>query len=537
MEVIVRGIKLALDEGEGLLPQRVSRVLGLAENEVRSCRIVRKSLDARRRREPLFVYTLAVSLSGEIRFPSDCPAGISIKTAGKPLPSFPASLHPRKSRLAGKTRRPIVVGSGPAGLFAALVLAKSGLCPLLLERGKPVEERVGDVEDFWRRGRLNPESNAQFGEGGAGTFSDGKLTSRTDHPYSAWVKKILVECGAPESISIDARAHIGTDRLRKILPVFRQMLLDSGCEVRFGSRVTDFIFSRGRFSAVVVNDQQEIEAGGLILAAGQSAGDIYERLAHFGFVLAAKPFALGLRVEHPQELINRIQYGKWSGRKELPPAEYFLKSTPGAFGRHVYSFCMCPGGRIIGTGSASGEVATNGMSDYLRDGSRANSALVVNVRADDIPGADPLRGLSFRRHWERRAFILGGGDYSAPGQRLGEFMKDLSPSLGDNTVWPKARPAALKETLPPFVYEALKGGIRAFSRQMPGFETEEANLFGVETRTSSPVRILRGDDGCCLARPGIYPCGEGAGYAGGIISSAIDGINGALKLSQARPAR
>jgi uncharacterized FAD-dependent dehydrogenase len=403
---------------------------------------------------------------------------------------------------------------------------------LLLERGKAVPERLSDVRAFWETGVLNPESHVHFGEGGAGTFSDGKLTTRVKNPYTAWVKRVLADMGAPADILADARPHIGTDRLREIVVNLRYRLIGMGCEVRFGACVTDFLIRQRKLVGIVVNGSEEIRADHLILATGQSADDTYRKLAERGVALAPKAFAVGLRIEHPQEIINRIQYGRWAGHPDLSPADYFLTAKIEALNRSVYSFCMCPGGMVIGCSAEAGGVITNGMSRFRRDSPYANSAVVVNVRVEDLGGEGPLAGLAFRRHWEERAFRAGGGDYCAPVQRLTDFLagKDHSP-IGRCSFLPGVREADLRDVLPPFVVEALKRGFAEFERKMPGFITGEAHLIGVETRTSSPVRILRGEDGQGVNVAGLFPCGEGAGYAGGIVSSALDGIRAAERLA------
>ncbi|MEN6623232.1 MAG: FAD-dependent protein, partial [Smithella sp.] len=387
----------------------------------------------------------------------------------------------------------VVVGSGPAGLFAAYVLAARGILVVLLERGSAIESRTKDVKIFWEIGILNPESNVLFGEGGAGTFSDGKLNSRSKNPYSWWVKKTLVEMGAPSAILIDAKPHIGTDRLRKVIINLRNKLKEMGCSIRFGAKVNDFVVRKGGLEAIIVNEKEEIKTNQLVLAIGQSADDTYRKLEARGIVMEAKPFAMGLRVEHPQELINSIQYGKWSGHPNLPPAEYFITAATGDLNRSVYTFCMCPGGSVIGCSAFPGYVLTNGMSNSLRDGVFANSAIVVNVRTNDfLRGEDPLAGLKFRAKWEKKAFQTGGGNYYAPAQNLVDFLeKKITDHLRLTSFLPGVRPALLDEVLPAFVADALRSGIYEFNRKMPGFITGEAHLIGVETRTSSPVRISR----------------------------------------------
>jgi len=423
----------------------------------------------------------------------------------------------------------VVVGSGPAGLFAAYTLAVAGVPVLLMERGRPIEKRVEDVKKFWEEGIFQPQSNVLFGEGGAGTFSDGKLTSRTKNPYAGMVKKVLVEAGATPAILTDAKPHIGTDKLRQVIIRMRKKLEAMGCVLQFESQVTDFVIRRGEVAAVIVNTEREIKTSHVILAIGQSADDTYQKLHDRGVKMEPKPFAMGLRVEHPQVLINEIQYGRWSGHPKLPPAEYFVTAAVKELNRSVYTFCMCPGGQVIGCSAFPGAVITNGMSNRMRNGEFANSAVVVNVRVEDFAGAgEPLSGLAFRGRWEREAFRAGGGNYCAPAQKMTDFLENRSSGrVGRTSFLPGVRAAELAEVLPVFVTDALREGIRQFDRKMTGFISEEAHFIGVETRTSSPVRICRNSDGQSEGLRGIYPCGEGAGYAGGIVSSALDGMKAA----------
>ncbi len=515
-------IVLSLDEGEELLPRKISDLLGISPDEIISLRVVRRSLDARRNRPPRFVYVVDATLADEKG---------ALEKAGEGLKIRLVEEEPERERFLRMPlpeKRPIVIGSGPAGLFAALTLALEGIPVLLLERGRPVQERVADTVSFWREGILNRESNVHFGEGGAGTFSDGKLTTRVKNRRTEWVKKTFADLGAPSEILTDARPHIGTDRLRQVVVHLRQRLLERGCEIRFNARVTDIIVHKDSVAGIVVNGSEEIRTDHLILAIGQSAVETYEKIHERGIRLAAKPFAMGLRVEHPQELMNRIQYGKWWPHGNLPPADYVLTAKIPGMDRAVYTFCMCPGGEIIGCSSAEGEVVTNGMSLYRRESPFANSAVVVNVRVEDFAGESPLSGINLRREWEKKAFLLGGGNYRAPAQRLTDFATGKeSRDIGPTSFHPGVTIVPLKEVLPPFVCEALRAGLMIFDRKMPGFLTSEASLMGVETRTSSPVRIVRGEDGQSVTMSGLYPCGEGSGYAGGIMSSALDGIRAA----------
>ncbi len=530
MNLKINGLALSLGEGEEMLFARAASLLGIPRAMISDLRVVRRSIDARRSRPPRFIYLLSVRLPEGLPFsPRGDAAGITVTEE----PDTPEEgwVAPSAKGIHRPERSAVVVGCGPAGLFAALTLAGQGVSVLLVERGKAIPERLPDVRAFWEKGILQPESHVHFGEGGAGTFSDGKLTTRVKNPYTGWVKGIMAEMGAPPDILVDAHPHIGTDRLRAVVVNLRNRLGEMGCEVRFGSRVSDFIIHRGRLVGLVVNESEEIRTDRVILAIGQSADDTFRKLAEREVALAPKPFAVGLRVEHPQEMIDRIQYGRWAGHPDLPAAVYFLTAKIETMNRSVYSFCMCPGGRVIGSSAMEGGVITNGMSGFRRDSPYANSAVVVNVRVEDLGAAGPLAGLVFRRQWEERAFHAGGGTYCAPAQRLTDFLAGRrGSSVGRCSFLPGIREADLRGLLPPFVVEALKRGFGEFERKMPGFVTEEATLIGVETRTSSPVRIIRGEDGQSITAAGLFPCGEGAGYAGGIISSALDGIRAAERL-------
>ncbi len=520
----MEGLRLAPDENKAQLKEKAIAMLGIAEEDIYRWQIVRKSIDARRNRPPVLVFAVELELLADVEMPLNSPPGVTIRAIPYEPPSAPAFFPSLRAQ------KPIIVGCGPAGLFAALAFVRNGLPVTLFERGKAVHERTADVAAFWRRGLLDPESHVQFGEGGAGTFSDGKLTSRAKHTLTGWVKQVLVDMGAPVSILLDGKPHIGTDRLREVVVNLREHLIQKGCDVRFQSRMTDIVVHDGHIAGIIVNEKEEIATDCLILASGQSADDTYGMLHARGVHLEPKPFAMGVRVEHPQALIDEIQYGPWAGHPHLPPAEYFLTAKTADGNRSIYTFCMCPGGVVIGSSARAGGIVTNGMSDTLRSGPFANSAVVVNVRVDDFcTGTDsPLAGLTFRKHWEERAFALGGGNYFAPAEKLIHFITDKeSPDAGRTTFLPGIRAIPLHEALPHFVALPLKEGLQAFNRKMSGFITAEANLIGIETRTSSPVRITRGPDGQSIGLAGLYPCGEGAGYAGGIISSALDGIRAA----------
>lgn len=523
MDIQIRDIKLQLGESEDELSKRIALILEINVSDIAQLRIVRKSLDARRERPPCFVYSVACSVPDGTDLPDENSHAVVEKKA---LPADSKN-KPAAVRTVKKT---VVIGSGPAGLFAALTLAERGVSALVLERGKKIPERAKDVHHFWKNSILNPESNVHFGEGGAGTFSDGKLTSRARNPYTEQIRKTFIDMGAPANILYDAKPHIGTDRLRDVVINIRRRLTRMDCDVKFEAKVTDFLVHKKRIVGLVVNGCEEIRVDSIILAAGQAARDTYECLHERGIAMEPKPFAMGVRIEHPQELINKIQYGRWAGHADLPPAEYFITARVPGGDRSVYTFCMCPGGHVIACSSDTGGVVTNGMSFYARDGLFANSAVVVNVRREDFADSSSLAGLAFRRRWEEEAFIMGGGDYRAPAQRLIDFLRDGEGSAGACTYLPAVKEAPLRKALPPFVTEALKEGFAQFNRKMPGFVTAEATVIGVETRTSSPVRITRKSDGESLSTAGLYPCGEGSGYAGGIISSALDGMRAAMSV-------
>lgn len=517
MTLRLREVPLALDESEELLPVRIAEELAIHVGAIKNLRMVRRGVDARRKSRILFVHTVEFSLENEEE--------ILVKFAGHPrlerVPEFVPEILIKMS----PGHRVLVVGMGPAGLFSALELARSGAQVTLIDRGCPVEERVPAVERFWRDGTLDPENNVQFGEGGAGTFSDGKLTTRLNHPFTTEVLRTLVACGAPAEILIQAKPHIGTDRLRLVLIRLRQKLLALGVEMRYQERLVGLEMHSGRVSAGLCSSGEHIPCDNLVLALGHSARDTYALLAREEVRLEAKPFAIGVRAEHPRALINTIQYGI-SDHLRLPAADYSLAWNDPQSKRGIYSFCMCPGGEVILSSSALGEVVVNGMSRLCRDSPYSNSALVVTVRPDDFGDSDPLAGVRFQQHWEEVAFRCGGGDYFAPAQNLMTFIGGKGV-LAQVSTRPGVREADLTTVLPYFVSEGLRRALPHFERKMRGFITNEATLIGVETRTSAPLRILRGEQGESLSHPGLYPVGEGAGYAGGIMSAAIDGLRSA----------
>ncbi|HWI41138.1 MAG TPA: FAD-binding protein [Verrucomicrobiae bacterium] len=514
MPVVVRNLTLSPGEPEEKLRGQVASRYNLPPEDILSLTVIRRGIDARKKPRVKVVYSVRLVLRDEERF---------LRRYGG---ADVAAEEPRRGRSFPAIPQPgdgiVIVGAGPAGLFCALRLSEYGLTATLLERGDDVRGRLQRVQRFWSEGLLDPESNVQFGEGGAGTFSDGKLTTRVKDPEVEYVLRQLVAFGAPADIMVAAKPHIGTDLLRGVVVALREHLQRSGFHVRFRSRLTSIAAAAGRVSGAVVGDADEIACGMLVLAPGHSSRDTYEMLQRSGVALEAKPFAIGVRVEHPQELIDSIQYGRGHSAA-LPPADYAVTFNDAVSGRSAYSFCMCPGGVVVASSSEAGGVVTNGMSLSRRNAPCANSALVVNVRPDDFGGSGPLAGIEFQRKWEHRAFAAGGGGYAAPAQNLISFLGGKGGQCR-SSYRPTVRETDLAEVLPPYVAETLRSGIRHFDSRMKGFITADATLTGVETRTSAPVRIVRGEDLQSVTLKGLYPAGEGAGYAGGIVSAALDGI-------------
>jgi uncharacterized FAD-dependent dehydrogenase len=511
-------IKMPLGHDAAELERRILKLLRTGKDELEGYSIEKKSFDARDRNDIRIVYAVVANLRRE---PSrGFPESVASRVPERGSYVFPAA---RNSALP----RPIVVGSGPAGLFCALVLAENGYRPLLLERGDGIDARNAKVSAFFDSGSLDPESNIQFGEGGAGTYSDGKLnTTVTDQSFrNAKVLEEFVEAGAPPEIRYLNKPHIGTDYLVRVVKALRKKIEAEGGEVRFRSRVSSLLVAGGRIRGVVLGGSERIEAEAVVLAIGHSARDTFLELSGSGIAMERKAFAIGLRIEHPQEMISRRQFGESWRDPALPVADYKLTHRS-ANGRGVYTFCMCPGGYVVNSSSEPGMVACNGMSDYGRDSANANSAIVATVGPSDFGEGGELSGMDYQRKWERLAFEAGGGDFRLPLQTLGDFLA-ARPSTALGAVLPSIRGryslADLNACLPDYVAASIKEGILAFDRSIPGFARPDALLSGVETRTSSPVRILRGEDFQSAVR-GLYPCGEGSGYSGGIMSSAIDGI-------------
>ena len=565
-------LRLPLDHPADALRTAIVTRLGVRDGDLKNFTIFKRSYDARKRTALLFIYTVDCELNDEAAGPK-----LLEKHAGdrniNPTPDTsyhfvghaPADFYRQRPRLADQAPahnlqqhrlRPLVIGFGPCGIFAALILAQMGLRPVVLERGKQVRERTKDTWALWRKGVLDPESNVQFGEGGAGTFSDGKLWSQISDPRHL-TRKVLMEfakAGAPQEILYVSKPHIGTFRVVSVVEKMRAEIEAMGGEIRFGQRVTDVRIEAGHIRGVTLASGEELRADHVVLALGHSARDTFAMLHARGVYMEAKPFSVGFRIEHPQSIIDRARFGPNAGNPLLGPADYRLVHQA-SNGRGVYSFCMCPGGTVVAATSEVGRVVTNGMSQYSRKERNANAGIVVGITPQDYardpdaldsdalgpnasgpvkdaPGpVNPLDGIAFQRQWEARAFELGGGDYEAPGQLVGDFIKGRrSAEFGQvlPSYQPGVRLTDLDESgngsLPDYAIAAIREALSAFDRQIKGFAMYDAVLTGVETRTSSPLRITRGKDYQSLNVKGLYPAGEGAGYAGGIMSAGVDGI-------------
>jgi uncharacterized FAD-dependent dehydrogenase len=520
----IQELRLPLDHAEPALREAVLKRLQAKPDDLIGFTVFKRAWDARRKNAIQLIYTIDAELRDEDR------ARKSLAKDAQIVPTPDMAYRPVASRPAG-AMRPVIIGMGPCGLFAALILAEMGFRPIVLERGKIVRERTKDTFRFWRQGVLNPASNAQFGEGGAGTFSDGKLYSQVKDPRHLG-RKVLTEfvaAGAPEEILYVAKPHIGTFRLVSMVESMREKIEALGGEIRFEHQVVDLIVEQSRVAGVVLGNGETIACNRLVMALGHSARDTFEMLRRRGVFFEPKPLSIGVRIEHPQSIIDSARFGASAGNPILGAADYKL-AWHASNGRSVYSFCMCPGGTVVAAASEPGRLVTNGMSQYSRKERNANAGIVVGITPDDFPGGakgDPLAGIAFQRHWEEQAFLAGGSSWNAPGQRVEDFLSGRpSTSLGEvvPSYRPGVTPTDLSRCLPDFAVAAIREALPQFARQIPGFAMGDAVMTGVETRTSSPVRMTRDRDFQSLATRGLFPAGEGAGYAGGILSAAIDGI-------------
>ncbi len=524
-------LALPLDHPPEALRPTITRRLGIADKDLIDFTVFKRSYDARKKNtEITFVYIIDLSANNE--------SSILARLAGdahiRPAPD--TGYYPVASAPEDLTERPVIIGFGPCGLFAALTLAQMGFKPIVLERGREVRQRTKDTWALWRKHVLTPESNVQFGEGGAGLFSDGKLYSQIKDPkfYGRKVMQEFVRAGAPDEILYVSKPHIGTFRLTGVVSAMREEIRALGGEVRFETRVSDFLIRDGRMQGVVLDNGEQIHSRYVVLALGHSSRDTFRQLHTRGVFMEAKPFALGFRIEHPQSLIDKARLGKYAGHSALGAADYKLVHHA-KNGRAVYSFCMCPGGTVVAATSEAGRVVTNGMSQYSRNERNANAGIVVGISPEqDFPGG-PLAGLSLQESLESHAYVLGGSDYCAPGQLVGDFIRaQASSELGD--VEPSYKPGVklgdLATALPAYAIDAIREALPVFGRQIRGFDRDDAVLTGIESRTSSPLRITRDNQHLqSLNTRGLYPAGEGAGYAGGILSAGVDGIKVAEALA------
>ena len=524
----IHEVRLELHDKKEEIPVKIAKKLHIREKDILEWRIVRESVDARNKNSIKKTYTVDFKVKDP---ESILKKNKSIKPA-EDITAYPEKELSENLAKEAMKNRPLIVGFGPCGMFAALYLARKGYCPAVLERGRKIEQRIKDVEAFWEKGVLIPESNVQFGEGGAGAFSDGKLNSGIKHSYrTRFVLEELVKHGAPEEILYKQNPHVGTDILRKVVVSVREEIISLGGAFYFESCMTGFGTENDSLVFAEINGKDHLPAEVMVAAPGHSARDTFKMFKDSGLEMSAKAFSIGARIEHPQELIDISQYGSKEAADILGAADYKL-SYKCSNGRGVYTFCMCPGGYVVASASEEGGVVTNGMSYHSRDGRNANSALLVSVEPEDFDSDDPLAGIEFQRKWDQSAFIAGGRNYCAPAQTLGDFLQGI-PSEGPGEVQPEYRPGVkwtdISPCLPAFAVSAMKEAIPKFGKKIKGFDMPDGILTAVETRSSSPVRIIRDEDLQTKVK-GIFPAGEGAGYAGGIMSAAVDGIRVAEKI-------
>ena len=519
----LKNVRIGVADDANSIKKTAAKKLNIPASEIEEVVFLKKSVDARKKTDVFYACTLGVKVKLN--------ENAVIKKAKDACIYLPAPEYRQLKATKMPKNGIAVLGAGPAGLFAALTLARAGLNPVLFERGADADERVKRIEGFFKNGVLDGKSNVQFGEGGAGTFSDGKLTTNIKDPRCRHVLETFASFGAPEEILYQSKPHLGTDKLRNIVKNIRNEIISLGGSVHFLSQITDIETASGAVCGIQVNAGEIYRTDKLIIAAGHSARDVFEMLKKHGVKMERKPFSVGVRIEHKQEDINKSQYGAFY--KYLPPADYKL-SCHLPSGRGVYTFCMCPGGQVVAAASEEGYLVVNGMSNFARDGENANSALLCDVTPDDFPSDDILAGVDFQQEYEKKAFIAGGSNYRAPAQKLGDFLSGkasecggrIKPSYPLGVTW-----CSLKDVLPDFCFKSLKEAIPIFDGKLHGFAEPDAVLTGIETRSSSPVRILR-DETLQSSIKGIYPCGEGAGYAGGIMSAAVDGIRVAEKIAE-----